>query len=174
MKGIAKEVGVGGESAEVSGQGIGYEADLPSYLHGWRFLSLIVADDEEAIAMKAWASPQGPAIVVNPMFVAQEDLESPSHAVLWLPSSLTHIAHLSIIEALRCEDGVGFTGDSWADFRETARRHTGMDWAEIVEAARREGVDYMAEHVAACMFVESGVQHRLMDRAKGRPGLRIA
>jgi len=165
-----------GAAIRIPGQSMGQQAaELPSYLHGWRFLSLLVSDDEEAIAFKAWAAPEGPAIVVNPMFVSAEDLESPSKAILWLCASLTHISHLSILEAVLSQDGVGrFQSPAWAEFREVACRHTGMEWKEIVAAAKREGVDFMAEHLAACMFCESGIQQSLYDRVDGRSGLRLA
>lgn len=165
----------GGEVIHLSGQGIGYRATLPSYLHGWSFLSLIVAQDDEALAFKAWAAPQGPAIVVNPMFVSPEDLESPSKAILWLCAALTHISHIALIEAIQSDDGFGrFKSESWSEFRKAAGRHSGMDWNEIVASARREGIDFVSEHIAACLFVESGIQHRLLERAEGRPSLRIA
>src|SRR5690606_25723595 len=54
----------------------GEKAALPSYLHGWRFLTVIRSQDPEAIAFKAMAANEGPCIVVNPELVSQEDLES--------------------------------------------------------------------------------------------------
>lgn len=153
----------------------GEKAALPSYLHGWRFLTVIRSQDPEAIAFKAMAANEGPCIVVNPELVSQEDLESPSKALLWLCAALSHISHAVISECLWTGQEVGrFDSPSWELFRAEASRHTTMAWSDIIRAARREGVDFMAEHVAACLFVESGLQSQLIGRMTGGPSVRIA
>ena len=156
-------------------QPVGELAPLPSYLHGWRFLSVIRSEDPEAIAFKAQAASEGPCIVVNPDFVTAEDLESPSKAILWVNAALNHIAHTVISECLWTGREIGrFDSPAWDLFRDEASRHTTMGWGDILKAARREGIDYMAEHVAACLFVESGLQSRLIGRMAGTPSVRIA
>mgnify|MGYP001240465107 CR=1 FL=1 len=153
----------------------GERAALPSYLHGWRFLSVIRSDDPEALAFKAMAANEGPCIVVNPELVSHDDLESPSKALLWVCAALNHIAHAVISECLWTGHDIGrFDSPAWDLFREEASRHTTMGWSDIVMAARREGVDYMAETVAACLFVESGLQSRLIGRITGAGSIKLA
>lgn len=153
----------------------GEHAPLPSYLHGWRFLSVIRSADPEAIAFKVSAETEGPSITYNPSFVSQEDLESPKNAMLWLCSALSHIAHVVLLECIDAKDDIArFVSPDWEAFRAAASLHTTMTWSEIVAAARREGVGYISEHVAACLFAESGLQDRLLDRIEGTTALKIA
>ncbi len=148
---------------------------LPSFLHGWRFLTMLKSDDDEAIAFKASAANAGPTIIFNPAFVTPEELESPAKALIWLCSAMTHISYSVLIECLYTGEDMGrFSSKAWDDFRNAICQHTGMGWDEIITAAKREGVDFMSEHMAACLIAESGLQDLLIQRGHGEKALRIA
>lgn len=153
----------------------GHKTGLPSYLHGWRFLTVLKSDDPEALAFKASAAAEGPMIVFNPDFVSHEELEAPDKAILWLCAALSHISYVVLSECLYTGEEIGrFSGTKWDQFRTAACQHAAMEWTDIVKAAKREGLDFMSEHVAACLFVESGLQDRLLSRIAGTTSLKIA
>lgn len=138
----------------------------PYFLHGWPFLSF-VEGDEESIAIRALAHDTGPLISYNPAFVSREELEERQRATMWLTPSLVHLCHVLLEEGAVAQDGMGrFRSQDWASFRRAAEVHCLMDWAEIVNAVNREGLDFMSEHVAQCLFCESRLYDRLID---GRP-----
>lgn len=73
-----------------------------------------------------------------------------------------HITHVVLHECLAAPDGVGrFTTAAWTVYRQAACRYSAMTWVEILNAARREGIEFMADHVANCLFVESGMRDRI-------------
>lgn len=95
-------------------------------------------------------------------YVLSADIEEWTTAVLWLSPCLLHIAGTLLAESLDARDGIGrFRSRRWQAFRKEAARVTTMEWKEILAGARREGVDFMADHIAACLVVESNLADRL-------------
>jgi len=147
----------------------------PSILHGWRFLQVFEENDDEALIIKPVVTDEGPSIAINPELLSVEALESPETARIWLPLSLHHICHVVLQECLDAKDIFGrFTSDRWKEFFKVAEANTSMEWSEILSIAKREGVHYMSDYVASCLFVESGIQDKILARLSGARRLKIA
>ncbi|RWQ14809.1 hypothetical protein [Mesorhizobium sp.] len=137
----------------------------PSFLHGWPFLAVIESEEECALPIRGRAHDDGPTIEINALYVTRADLEDRSKVALWLCPTLLHVCGTVLAEGLEATDGVGrFTSQRWRAFRSEVSRQTTMGWPQIVAAARREGVDYMADHLTASLFMENGLDDRLGDR----------
>ncbi|RUM99470.1 hypothetical protein EET67_00740 [Pseudaminobacter arsenicus] len=134
----------------------------PYFLHGWEFMAFIQANDDEAIAIRASTGLEGPAIVYNEFVVSAAELEDRDLAKWWLLPSMFHIAYVVLHECLSSPDGVGrFTTVAWTAYRQAVCRHSAMAWAQILNGALREGTEFMADHMANCLFVESGMRDRI-------------
>jgi hypothetical protein len=140
----------------------GIPVPRPFFLHGWEFMAFIAADDDEAIAIRPSAALEGPAIIYNELFVSAAELEDRQEAKWWLLPSMFHIAYVVLRESLAAPDGVGrFTTAAWTTYRQAVCSYLTMAWSDVLTAARREGTDFMADHMANCLFVESGMRDRL-------------
>lgn len=128
-------------------------------------MAFIEANDDEAIAIRASASVEGPAIIYNRLFVSAAELEHRELAKWWLLPSMFHLAHVVLNECLAAPDGVGrFTTVAWTAYRQAVCRYSAMGWDELLKAVRREGIEFMADHTANCLFVESGMRDRMGAR----------
>ncbi|WP_095091019.1 hypothetical protein [Mesorhizobium sophorae] len=138
--------------------------DSLSFLHGWRFLAVVESGEDYALPIRGIAHDDGPTIEINPVYITRADLEDRSRVVLWLCPTLMQICGALLAESLEASDGIGrFTTQRWRAFRSEASRHVTMDWREILASTRREGVGYMADHLTASLFMESGLDDRLGD-----------
>lgn len=140
-------------------------SNLPSFLRGWQFLSVVESDDAEALSIKAVPSANGPTISYNPAFIDAAHLEDPSAAMLWLPIALNHLC----TEMLHETDSFGlFASNDWHRFRQLACHHMHMEWDEVLAATDCHGTTYMAEALASALFVESGLMDALLARRNSK------
>jgi hypothetical protein len=140
-------------------------SNLPSFLRGWHFLSVVASDDAEALCIKASPNADGPTIIFNPTFVNPDFLEDPAAALLWLPIALNHLCTEMLLES--DDDGL-FASSRWAEFRSVACSHMCMEWNEILSSTDRLGTTYMAEALASALLVESGLMDILISRRDSR------
>ena len=134
----------------------------PYFLHGWEFIAFIEANDDESIAIRASAALEGPAVIYNESVVSAAELEDRALAKWWLLPSMFHIAHAVLQECLSSPDGVArFTTTAWTAYRQAVCCYSAMTWVEILNAAGREGIEFMADHMANCLFIESGMCDRI-------------
>lgn len=132
---------------------------LPTFLDGWEtFLKLVELEDIEALPIRGRATPEGPQIEFNGKFIEPDEFEYWDTAILWLTPCVMQIAGGALAESLAAPDGIGrFSSPRWESFRAAVAKHTTMEWPEIIKAARREGVDFIADHIAASLLVESSL-----------------
>lgn len=135
---------------------------LPTFLHAWKDFIAVVEVDNEALPIRGRAADEGPQFEFDGHYVLSADVEDWDLAVLWLSPCLMQIASAVLAESLDAKDGIGrFNSSRWDAFRREVVQIMRMDWKEVLEGARREGVDFMADHVAANLLIESKLADRL-------------
>lgn len=132
---------------------------VPSFIEAWApFMIVLEAQGDEALPIRGRATAEGPQIEFCHKYINPDRIEDWTAAIFWLSPCVMQVAMAVLTEGLRSFDGIGcFSSPRWTAFRDAVSEEMTMEWNEILDAARREGVDFMADNIAANLIIESGI-----------------